>query len=122
MVRFASEAVNVKATETHFRSQMLAVFGEAGRRGISRPKLQARWRTHSRLPHPYAYRALALGDTLPMIGTLLGYRQVHTTASYAPRARVGEGSPDTEADLSGHHPPSTPWPTARRQSESLSVL
>ena len=33
--------------------------------------------------HSYASRALALGDSLPMIGRLLGHTQVQTTARYA---------------------------------------
>ena len=33
--------------------------------------------------HTYASRALALGESLPMIGRLLGHTQVETTARYA---------------------------------------
>ena len=33
--------------------------------------------------HSYASRALALGESLPMIGKLLGHTQVQTTACYA---------------------------------------
>ena len=33
--------------------------------------------------HSYASRALALGESLPMIGQLLGHTQVETTARYA---------------------------------------
>ena len=32
--------------------------------------------------HSYAFRALALGEGLPMIGKLLGHTQVETTARY----------------------------------------
>ena len=39
------------------------------------------------LRHSYASRALALGETLPMIGKLLGHSQVETTARYAHLAR-----------------------------------
>ena len=39
------------------------------------------------LRHSYASRALALGETLPMIGRLLGHSQVETTARYAHLAR-----------------------------------
>ena len=39
------------------------------------------------LRHTYASRALALGEGLPMIGELLGHRQVNTTARYAHLAR-----------------------------------
>ena len=35
------------------------------------------------LRHSYASRALALGESLPMIGKLLGHKQVETTARYA---------------------------------------
>ena len=37
--------------------------------------------------HSFASRALALGEGLPMIGRLLGHRQVETTARYAHLAR-----------------------------------
>ena len=33
--------------------------------------------------HSYASRALALGEGLPIIGRLLGYRQTETTTRYA---------------------------------------
>ena len=39
------------------------------------------------LRHSYASRALALGESLPMIGKLLGHRQIGTTARYAHLAR-----------------------------------
>ena len=39
------------------------------------------------LRHSFASRALALGESLPMIGKLLGHRQVQTTARYAHLAR-----------------------------------
>jgi len=39
------------------------------------------------LRHSYASRALALGESLTMIGKLLGYTQVQTTARYAHLAR-----------------------------------
>ena len=35
------------------------------------------------LRHSYASRALALGESLPMIGRLLGHANVETTARYA---------------------------------------
>ena len=35
------------------------------------------------LPHSFASRALALGESLTMIGKLLGHTQVQTTARYA---------------------------------------
>ena len=37
--------------------------------------------------HSFTSRALALGESLPMIGKLLGYRKVQTTARYAHLAR-----------------------------------
>ena len=37
--------------------------------------------------HSYASRALALGESLPMIGRLLGHSQIETTARYAHLAR-----------------------------------
>ena len=39
------------------------------------------------LRHSYASRALALGESLPMIGRLLGHKQIETTARYAHLAR-----------------------------------
>ena len=39
------------------------------------------------LRHTYASRALALGESLTMIGKLLGHTQVQTTARYAHLAR-----------------------------------
>ena len=39
------------------------------------------------LCHSFASRALALGESLPMIGKLLGHTQVQTTARYAHLAR-----------------------------------
>ena len=39
------------------------------------------------LRHGFASRALALGETLPVIGKLLGHTQVQTTARYAHLAR-----------------------------------
>ena len=39
------------------------------------------------LRHSYASRALALGESLPMIGRLLGHAKLQTTARYAHLAR-----------------------------------
>ena len=39
------------------------------------------------LRHTFASRALALGESLPMIGKMLGHRKVQTTARYAHLAR-----------------------------------
>ena len=43
--------------------------------------------TRHDLRHTYASRALALGESLPMIGRLLGHREIETTARYAHLAR-----------------------------------
>ena len=40
------------------------------------------------LRHSFASRALALGESLPIIGKLLGHTQVQTTARYAHLANV----------------------------------
>ena len=40
--------------------------------------------------HSYASRALALGESLPTIGKLLGHRKVSTTARYAHLMRGAE--------------------------------
>ena len=37
--------------------------------------------------HSFASRALALGESLPMIGKLLGHAQIETTARYAHLSR-----------------------------------
>ena len=39
------------------------------------------------LRHSFASRALALGESLPMIGKLLGHGKIETTARYAHLAR-----------------------------------
>ena len=39
------------------------------------------------LRHTFASRALALGETLPIIGKLLGHSDIETTARYAHLAR-----------------------------------
>ena len=39
------------------------------------------------LRHSFASRALALGETLPVIGKLLGHSDIETTARYAHLAR-----------------------------------
>ena len=53
------------------------------------------------LRHSFASRALALGESLPMIGDLLGHRMVSTTARYAHLARdsVRESSAKIAADI-----------------------
>lgn len=68
------------------------------------------------LRHSFASRALALGESLPMIGKLLGHRKVQTTARYAhlakdsvkaSAARVAES---LRADLSAGTNTSRPAP------------
>ena len=53
------------------------------------------------LRHTFASRALALGESLPMIGDLLGHRKVNTTARYAHLARdsVRDASAKVAADI-----------------------
>ena len=53
------------------------------------------------LRHSFASRALALGESLPMIGDLLGHRMVNTTARYAHLARdsVRDSSAKIAADI-----------------------
>ena len=59
------------------------------------------------LRHSFASRAVSLGESLPMIGRLLGHRKVQTTARYAHLARdtvkaAGERVSDSlAADLNG---------------------
>ena len=60
------------------RAALLAIFYRASARRPSQTGL--------RLHDPrlsFASRALALGESLPMIGKLLGHTQVQTTARYA---------------------------------------
>ena len=73
----------------------------ATRRGTRMPRIQKYWerlrvqanledvRIHD-LRHSYASRALALGESLTMIGRLLGHTKVSTTARYAHLARDTE--------------------------------
>ena len=60
------------------------------------------------LRHTYASRALALGESLPMIGDLLGHRKVNTTARYAHLARdsVRDSSAKVAADIGARIAPS----------------
>ena len=53
------------------------------------------------LRHSWASRALALGESLPMIGRLLGHAKVETTARYAHLARdsVHEAAAQIAADI-----------------------
>ncbi len=65
------------------------------------------------LRHSFASRALALGESLPMIGKMLGHRKVQTTARYAHLARdsvkasAARVAESLRADLAGEtEPPS----------------
>ena len=56
------------------------------------------------LRHTYASRALALGESLPVIGKLLGHSQVSTTARYAHLMRDAEKEAATRVgDSIGAH-------------------
>ena len=69
------------------------------------------------LRHSFASRALALGESLPMIGRMLGHRKVQTTARYAHLARdsvkasAGRVAESLRADMAAEcvqPPPSVP--------------
>ena len=68
------------------------------------------------LRHSFASRALALGESLPMIGKLLGHRKVQTTARYAHLARdsvkasAARIAESLRADMAGERAPSRPTP------------
>ena len=64
------------------------------------------------LRHSFASRALALGESLPMIGELLGHRRNGTTARYAHLARDSvKASAARVADSIGSDlHPANPWP------------
>ena len=61
--------------------------------------------------HAFASRALALGESLTMIGKLLGHTQVQTTARYAHLARdsiqnaAARVTGSIGGNLSGEHEP-----------------
>ena len=55
--------------------------------GVVRKKAELEDVRIHNLRHSYASRALSLGESLPMIGKLLGHRKVQTTARYAHLAR-----------------------------------
>jgi integrase len=55
------------------------------------------------LRHSFASSAVGGGESLPMIGKLLGHKQVQTTALCAPRRRSGEACGGEY--LFGHRPP-----------------
>ncbi len=68
------------------------------------------------LRHSFASRALALGESLPMIGRMLGHRKVQTTARYAHLARdsvkasAARVAESLRADLAGETDPPCPAP------------
>ena len=65
---------------THMRTIDDAWYALRARAGLDDVRLHD-------LRHSYASRALALGESLPMIGRLLGHSQLETTARYAHLAR-----------------------------------
>ena len=84
--------------------------------GVRLPNFNAYWyrararaglddvRLHD-LRHSFASRALALGESLPMIGKLLGHSQIQTTARYAHLARdsiPGIGRQSSRQHRRGH--------------------
>jgi len=66
------------------------------------------------LRHSFASRALALGESLPMIGKMLGHRKVQTTARYAHLARdsvkaaAARVAESLRADMAREHARSEP--------------
>ena len=62
--------------------------------------------------HSYASRALALGESLPMIGRLLGHTQVETTARYAHLAEdsVRDAAERVAVSIAGDLLPNYPGP------------
>ncbi len=65
-----------RAPGTHLSSLYDAWYTLRGRAGLTDVRIHD-------LRHSYASRALALGESLPMIGKLLGHRRIETTARYA---------------------------------------
>ena len=71
------------------------------------------------LRHSFASRALALGESLPMIGSLLGHRKIQTTARYAHLARdsvrgaAARVADSIAADIMPEDPPA---PAARAET------
>ncbi len=64
------------------------------------------------LRHSWASRALALGESLPMIGALLGHTQMQTTARYAHLERGAErrSGARVAASIAARLPPPRPVP------------
>ena len=89
-------AVKVLADLPRVRGNQWVIVGR--KRGTHMRDLSDAWETVRKradlegvrlhdLRHTYASRALALGESLPVIGKLLGHTQVETTARYAHLAR-----------------------------------
>ena len=95
-VALSPAARKVLATLPRLRDNPWVIAGPRPGRHLS--NLNGRWlvvraragledvRIHD-LRHSFASRALALGESLTMIGELLGHRKVQTTARYADLAR-----------------------------------
>ena len=86
----------IAQTSSRFRARFAASAGASRNTTVSSAINQERAATGSPtlasatihdLRHSYASRALALGESLPMIGKLLGHSQIQTTARYAHLAR-----------------------------------
>ena len=86
----------IAQTSSRFRARFAASAGASRNTTVSSAINQERAATGSPtlasatihdLRHSFASRALALGESLPMIGKLLGHSQVETTARYAHLAR-----------------------------------
>ncbi len=86
----------IAQTSSRFRARFAASAGASRNTTVSSAINQERAATGSPtlasatihdLRHSFASRALALGESLPMIGRLLGHSQVETTARYAHLAR-----------------------------------
>ncbi len=91
---------------SNLNNAWLVVRGRADLKGV---------RIHD-LRHSFASRALALGESLPMIGKMLGHRKVQTTARYAHLARdsvkasAARIAESLRADLAGETDPPCPAP------------
>ena len=74
--------------------------------------------------HSYASRALALGQSLPMIGRLLGHTQVETTARYAHLAKVSvrEAAERVSDSIGRHVLPEYPGVPAAAAEQDREVL
>ena len=90
-VSLSPEAAGVLAVIPRTPGNPFVIAGRAGRhlRNLDHPWRKVRARAGLRdvrlhdLRHSFASRALALGETLPAIGRLLGHSRVETTARYA---------------------------------------